>query len=49
MEPTEGLIPTPTAVTVCRDTARTGEKSIHSRSNINHDNERRWAPIRFVM
>lgn len=49
MEPTEGRIPTPAAVTVCRDAARTGEKSIQSRRNISRDNESRWAPMRVVM
>jgi hypothetical protein len=49
MEPTEGRIPTPAAVTACRDEARTGEKSIQSRRETSRDDEWRWAPMRVVM
>lgn len=49
MEPTEGRIPTPAAVTARRDAAQTGEKSIRSRRGISRDDEWRWAPMRVVM
>jgi hypothetical protein len=49
MEPTEGLSSTPAAVTACRNPARTGEESIHSRRDISGCNEWRWAPMRVVV
>lgn len=49
MEPTEGRIPTPAAVTACRDAVRTGEKWIQSRRDISRDTEWRWVPMRVVM
>lgn len=49
MEPTEGRIPTPAAVTACRDAARTGEKSIQARRDISRDDEWRWVAMRVVM
>lgn len=49
MEPTEGLIPTPTAVTPRRVEAQTGIRSIHSRGDDGRDNEWRWAAMRDAM
>ncbi|WP_231120811.1 hypothetical protein [Mycobacterium colombiense] len=49
MEPTEGRIPTPAAVTARRDAARAGEKSIQPRRDISRDNEWRWLPMRVVI
>ncbi|WP_170880123.1 hypothetical protein [Mycobacterium colombiense] len=49
MEPTEGRIPTPAAVTACRDAAPTDEKWIQARRDISRDNELRWVPMRVVM
>lgn len=49
MEPTEGLIATPAAVTARRATAREGERSDRFRWRISRDNEWRWAPTRIVL
>lgn len=49
MEPIEGLISTPAAMTACRNPARTGEDSIQFRCNISRRSEWRWAPMRVVM
>lgn len=49
MEPTEGRIPTPAAMTACRDATRTDEEPIRSGRDIRRDNEWRWAPMRVVM
>lgn len=49
MEPTEGRIPTPTAMAACREAAPAGEKSIRSSRNVGRDSEWFWAPMRVVM
>lgn len=49
MEPTEGLIPTPTAVTVRRVATQTGIRSIHSRGDGSRDNEWCCAAMRDAM
>lgn len=49
MQPTEGLIATPAAVTARRPAARAGERSQGSRFSFSDVDERRWAATRVVV